>query len=154
MMKHLYPLLCVSFLCIMSTAGYLLKNAKAYIKSQPDAHKIYKREDDQQCDQVLHDALCKNGYTQELRHLAQRCNYSHYAQSFQDACKRNSMGLLCIFLERVITSLEGVCNASSSTCSSECKDQLIKTRTQLGCCVNAFNDYIPTLYGLAVELNQ
>ncbi len=160
-MKHFLLLqYCVSVVCIASsTAGYynhghpLLINTKTHSQGQPQPHKIHKRQGDpnrDDCDVVVHDEFCTNGYYQDTVNVYQRCNESYTATEIQAFCIPSFMGGYCLHkqynqLERNVTR---VCGSSSSTCSQECRDVLISTRSELGCCIqSAYNDStVPIFY--------
>ena len=151
---------CVSALCITSVVGSynhghpLLINAKTHFQGRPEPHKIFKRQANfRQCDMVLLKELCTNGAYQDYASVFQRCNDSTTAYLFQTICTPNSMGEVCaddIFLQK---GIKRVCSDSNSTCSSDCKDLLNSTRSELGCCIaSIYNDsttpllYSPTAY--------
>ncbi len=149
-MKHFLLLqYCVSVVCIASsTAGSSQR--------QPEHHRIHRRQGDSNqddCDMVVHDELCTNGFYQDVVNVYQRCNDAFRSTIFQDYCTPNSMGGYCFFsqynpLER---NVRRVCASSNSTCSQECRDLLISTRSELGCCIQSFrnrSNHIPYAYSL------
>ncbi len=139
--------------CITTTAGAynhghpLLVNSKTHSRGQPEPHKIHKRQGDSNrdnCDVVVHDELCTNGYYQDTVNVYQRCNKSYLATEIQAFCIPSFMGGYCLrkqqsTLERNVTR---ICGSTSSTCSQECRDVLISTRSELGCCIqSAYRQY-------------
>ncbi len=63
-----------------------------------------------------------------------QCGRYDDARVGQAYCFQNSMGQYCVLIDT--SSLPGACNYSK--CSQECKDLLISTRAQVGCCIPSF----------------
>ncbi len=144
-------LLCMSALCITSIAGFynqehpLLMNAKTRSQGQPEPHKIHKRQGDSNqddvCSRVLTSEVCNSGYYQELAGVSLLCNSSVFAESLTLFCAFDQMNEFCgdIVKFDLVSDIEILCNSFISSCSQECRDHLMRTRSELGCCVNAFN---------------
>ncbi len=156
-------LLCVSVLCIKSTEGsynnyamlhHLLTNTNTQSQGSPELHRLHKRQSvSAMCAAVGFDALCTNGFYQELATVQLGCvEAADDAQTIQDNfCRLNSMGVRCIAysVTELGRDLERACTASSP-CGSECRDLLVRARSELGCCINNFyNDSMtPNLCGV------
>ena len=84
--------------------------------------------------------ICTNGYYEDYAFLAAQCFQRAAAQNIQDVCGVNAMGRVCAALDTPDPdTIESACGTSPTTCSSGCASALSNIRTQLGCCVNAYN---------------
>lgn len=105
-------------------------------------HPLHRRQASQEgdiCALIGVTEICSNGYLQEYADLLGQCNLTDvFAGLVQDSCRRNSIGSFCVVLEPGI-DVDTVCGNSPTTCTPECRDHLITTRDQLGCCVNVLN---------------
>lgn len=139
-------LLCMSALCITSIAGFYNKE-HPNVEGQTEPHKISKRQEvsdqDYACNQVLASEVCTNGQYQEYASLSQRCNDSVVVQFYQDVfCAYNQMDIFCGLANYslLLSNIAIFCNNSSPSCSQDCRDHLIRARSELGCCINAVID--------------
>ena len=81
-----------------------------------------------------------NGYYEDYAFLAAQCFQRAEAQHIQDVCGVNAMGRVCAALDTPDPdTIESVCGTSPTTCSSGCASALTNIRTQLGCCIIAYN---------------
>ena len=123
-------------LCIAISAGH-----KAHHVSTSKGLPLLKRQAQDQCYDIFTREICTNGYYEDQAFLAARCFQRAAAQSIQDDCGVNAMGRVCAALDIPDPdTIESVCGTSlNNTCSSGCVSALTNIRTQLGCCVNAYN---------------
>ena len=93
-----------------------------------------------------------NGQGQAAANLALDCGFLADAELLRESCRRNSIGKFCNPANEQLNgfsdNITEVCGSSSvTTCSSECRDQIMLARNTLGCCVNVgHNDSSSPLY--------
>lgn len=143
-------LLCATKLCRTGIVEYyynghsFLMNMAYDSQEQPGLHRIHRRQDDSDllCSNIVHDELCTNGQAQDYVDVYQNCNISQassVAQIFEELCTPNSRGGYCPF--RSTLQLGDICDTTNFNCSSECRDFLMRTRSELGCCIaSIYND--------------
>ena len=121
--------------CITISAGH-----KAHHVSTSKGLPLLKRQAQDQCINILFRERCTNGYYEDYAFLAAQCFQRAVAQNIQDVCGVNAMGRVCAALDTPDPdTIESACGTSPTTCSSGCASALTSIRTQLGCCVNAYN---------------
>ena len=162
-MAYLFTLLlvCVRVLYITSTAGSYyhghphLIDTNTHSEGQLEPHKIFKREGGfnqyLMCNPIVESESCTNGQSQEIARMSQRCNDPLKARKYQNGCMQNDMGNYCgMDAGSQRSKINRACKSSLS-CSSECKEVLLSTRSELGCCANVFNDSV--LYGNTAQFS-
>ena len=150
------PFNLASLVLIFLVSGYNVCCDSSSNIGQANFHNIQKRQASinnnisRQCYHITIREQCTSGYIQARLDLLFQCNQSSrrdtqdYLMNLQAWCDQNSMGDYCfamlpyIFLD--IQPISFVCSNSTSSCSTECKRQLINFRNEVGCC---FNRYLP-----------
>lgn len=130
-MKLSSLVLCVGMLCVTTAS-----------KGLPQPHHLHKR-------QIIGDTcsigtinnICTSGYYQGYANVALECNRRSIAESIEKSCRSSESGTLCGAVETydVQVAINDACGRSPTTCPDECRDILISTRAQLGCCITNFN---------------
>lgn len=162
-MKHLLIILCVCVLCFKSTSGSYSSPLRKTKTPSVGAHSgMYKRQNspdsdqtNELCSRVLLTTACTNDEIQELANFYQQCNFSSNVQGIENVCAYNSMGKYCgeFDTEDVLST----CDLFASNCSSKCRNVLIRSRYQLGCCANITYDLLGPLWsrcGVDIEAKK
>ena len=115
--------------------------------SQPHVAKRQANSDQEEvCYNTQIQVICTKGlYGEYAIVLAQCSEYRPTALLLQGSCSENSMGTICATIAERETDtdrIEDACD-NSTICSNECRALLNEHRTQLGCCVNAYNSTYP-----------
>ena len=121
------------------------------MRFSPSAASISKRQSLAACQQLVIRERCSNGLRQAAANAALDCDMLDVAEQFRGDCQRNSMGEFCdleIELSFDYTyNITVACGSSVTTCSSECRDQIMLARNALGCCINVgLNDSSSSVY--------
>ena len=146
---------CVVIYQIHNIAGYgnsiysPFVDAAIKSKGHVEYHKIHKRQvnSDQyrRCYGTILPQFCTNGLGQEFADLALQCGESSTVQDLFSLCQRNPMGVYCggIATGRELYDISAAC--TENNCTSQCRNLLINTRNEFGCCINVlYNDtYTP-----------
>ena len=91
------------------------------------------------CESVLGDFLCTSGVYQAYADLMLQCSMPEGAVGLQTFCRTNRAGDRCTWAQR--NRLGDICAESfDDVCTTECRNQLVQTREELGCCINLLNN--------------
>ena len=135
-----------SVLCVSNAVGSrhpVFIKGKTASKAVLQLQRSYKRQSQADtCDGLLVEKQCQSGALQDYRDLALQCNDSLVADFLVDYCSSNLNGDYCYNFDSdsLSDSITAICGRFPLTCTSDCRDSLFRTRSQLGCCISIIND--------------
>lgn len=142
-MKPFLLLICAGVLCLSVTAES--PNSQPQKRQIPDPGPP---DVNTQCRNVYRARQCTSGHDQDYADLYYQCGFIQIANGTESSCRTNGDGQFCgqFGLSRFQDLYRAVCSGGDCSDNPDCQGVLRSMKSELGCCLNVFNDSNSGLY--------